>query len=120
MTGKQKDEERRERKQQRLDAGPMSDRYPQVASIVVAMDHYKKGSGISYMHRTVNFFPGSAAYFLMECMEDKCIDGGYDLDSIIYTMVRGHQESADGELACAGNDCSGHRRVGYKIAIEYS
>lgn len=121
MVGRQKTDERRERKQQRIDAGPMSDRYPDVASIVVTMDYYKKGSGTaSFMHRTVNFFPGSAAYFLMDCMEEKCIDGGYDLESIIYTMVKGHQESSNGELACAGNDCSGHRHIDYRIAIQYS
>ncbi|MEW6116145.1 MAG: hypothetical protein AB1553_04500 [Nitrospirota bacterium] len=120
MISKQKNAERLERRQQKLDAGLISARYPGVASIVIAMNYYKRGSSPSFMQRTVNFFPGSAAYFHMECMEDKCIDGGFNLEPIIYTMVKGHQESANGELTCAGNDSSGHRRIDYKIAIQYS
>ncbi|MEW5746277.1 MAG: hypothetical protein AB1805_12670 [Nitrospirota bacterium] len=120
MMSKQKNAERLERKQQQIDAGPVSARYPGVTSIVIAMDYYKKGPGPSFMQRTVNFFPGSAAYFLMECMGDKCIDGGFDLEPIIHTMVKGRQESASGELACPGNDASGHRRIGYRVAIRYT
>ncbi|MEW5744200.1 MAG: hypothetical protein AB1805_01990 [Nitrospirota bacterium] len=120
MISKQKNAERLERRQQKQDAGLLSSRYPGVASIVIFMNYYRRESGPSFMQRTVNFFPGSAAYFLLECMEDKCIDGGFNLEPVIYTMVKGHQESANGELACPGNDASGHRRIDYRIAIKYS
>jgi len=119
MIGKQKNAELHERRQQKLEAGLMSARYPGVASIVIAMKYYEKGHGSSLLQRTVNFFPGSAAYFLMDCLEGKCVDGGFDFDPIIYTMVKGHLESAKGELVCPGNDSPGHRRIDYKIAIRY-
>lgn len=120
MISRQKNEERLERQQQKLDAGPVADRYPDVASIVIAMDYYKKGSGPSFMQRKVNFFPRSAAFFHMECMGEKCVSGGFDFEPIIHTMVKGHLETAKGELVCPGNDASGHRRVDYEIAIQYS
>jgi hypothetical protein len=119
MSSKQKNAERLERKQQKLDAGLISARYPGVASIVIAMNYYDRGSDTSCMQRTVNFFPGSAAYFLMECMGDKCIDGGFDLEPIIRTMVKGRLKSANGELVCRGSGSSGHRRIDYKIVIQY-
>lgn len=112
--------EQQEKKQLRLDAGPISARYPDVASIVIAMDYYRKGQSPSFLQRTVNFFPGSSAYFLMDCMEDSCTNGGFNLEPIIYTMIKGRQEAAKGELACTGNESSGHRRIDYKIAILYS
>lgn len=120
MASKQKHAEQQERRQQRLDAGLISARYPGVASIIIEMDYYKRGHSPSFMRRTVNYFPGSAAYFLMDCMADSCTEGGFDFEAIIYSMVRGHLESGKGELSCAGSNSSGHRRVGYTIAIQYS
>ena len=120
MTSKQKHAEQQERRQQKLDAGLMSARYPNVASIIIEMDYYKRGYSPLFMKRTVNFFPGSAAYFLMDCMGDSCTDGGFDFESIIYTMIRGHLKSGKGELSCSGNNSPGHRRIDYKIAIQYN
>ncbi|MBZ0155194.1 MAG: hypothetical protein K8I29_03145 [Alphaproteobacteria bacterium] len=120
MNSKQKNAERLERKQQKLDAAPVSARYPDVTSIVIAMDYYRRGSSPPFMQRIINFLPGSAAYFLMECMEDKCTHGGFNLESIIYTMVKNRQESTNGELVCSGSDSSCRRRIAYKIAIQYN
>ena len=112
--------EQQERKQQKLDAGLISVRYPGVASIVIAMNYYRRGEGPSFLQRTINFFPGSDAYFHMDCMTDSCMDGGFDLEPIIYSMVRGLQKSARGELFCTGSDSAGHRRIDYNIAIQYN
>lgn len=112
--------EQQERKQQRLDAGPISSRYPDVSSIVISMEYYRNGNGPSFLQRTVNFFPGSAAYFLMDCMTDSCINGGYDLEPVIYNMVKGYQKSAKGELSCTGSNSSGHSRISYNIVVVYS
>ncbi len=120
MVNKQKNAERIERKQQKVDAGLLSARYHDVASIVISMDYYKRGAGPAFLKRTINFFPGSSAYFLMECMEDSCIDGGFDLDPVIRNMVKGRLTATRGELVCTGNESSGHRRIDYEIAIQYS
>lgn len=108
-----------ERKQKKIDAGLLSASYPYIASIVITMDYYQKGAGPVLMRRTVNFFPGSTAYFLMECIKNDCISGGFNLEPVIATMVEGQVKSGDGKLVCHGNNASGHARVDYKIAIQY-
>lgn len=120
MSRREKEEEQRERKQRKIDAALLSERYPEVSSVVVSMSYYQRNTGPVFMQRIVNFFPGSAAYFLMECMRHDCIDGGYDLDPVITTMMRGHQEAGNGELVCPGDNPSGHARIKYTIAIHYN
>jgi len=119
MGRREKEEERKERKQSKVDAALLSESYPDVSSVVVSMNYYQRNKGQVFMQRTVNFFPGSAAYFLMECMRHDCIDGGYDLETVIATMMRDHLESGNGEIVCPGDKSSGHARIDYTIAIQY-
>jgi hypothetical protein len=119
MVSKPKNDERAERRQQKIDAGLLSERYPHISSIIITMDYYQKGAGAVSMKRTVNFFPGSNAYFLMECMRNDCINGGFDLEPVISRMVKGSAKSEGGELLCPGNNASGHTRINYKVAIQY-
>ncbi len=120
MSSKLKNAERLQRKQQKADAGLMSARYPDVASVIIFMNYYQRSTGPAIMQRTVNFFPGSAAYFHMECMKQDCIDGGFDLEPIITTIAKGRLGSGNGELVCPGNDSSCHARIDYKITIQYN
>ena len=61
-----KNEAKEERTRQKLDAGLMSDRFPEVSRIVVTMQ-YRKG-GVSSLRRTLNYYPSSYAFFrLTEC-----------------------------------------------------
>lgn len=120
MNSKLKNSERLQIKQQKADSGLMSERYPNVASVIVAMNYYNGSSDQVIMQRTVNFFPNSNTYFKMECMKRDCIDGGFNLESVIAKMVKGCLKSGKGELACAGKDSSGHARIEYKISIKYN
>ena len=123
MSRSEKDDEQMERRQRRSDAGLLSERYPDISSIVVSMDYYQGNTGLVFIKRTVNFFPSSAAYFLMECVRHDCIDGGYNLESVITNMARDRLESRNGELVCTGDNLlnpSGHARINYTIAIHYS
>ena len=120
MNSKLKNSERLQIKQQKADSGLMSERYPNVASVIVAMNYHSGNSEQVIMQRTVNFFPNSNTYFKMECMKRDCIDGGFNLESVIAKMVKGRLKSAKGELACAGKDFPGHARIGYKISIKYN
>lgn len=120
MNSKLKNAERLQRRQQKADAGLMSARYPDVASVIIFMNYYQRSTGPAIMQRTVNFLPGSAAYFHMECMRPDCVDGGFNLESVITTMVKGHLKSGNGELICPGHDSSGYARIDYRIAIKYN
>ncbi|MCL4491740.1 MAG: hypothetical protein M1510_07550 [Nitrospirae bacterium] len=120
MTNKQKNAAKMKRMQNKIDAGILSDRFPGVSSIVIHMKYFHRGMNHAIMERTVNFFPGSYAYFHMECMSKGCVEGGFDLDWAIAQLVRNRRESGEGKLVCDGeNTYSDHSKVDYKITIDY-
>ncbi len=111
---------RMERQQQRVDAGFVSARFPEVAGIVVSMLYNQRGIAKS-LPRVVNFFPGIYALFRVDCLSRGCADGGFDLTQVITGMIRNRREAAKGELSCAGNDPSaGHSNIVYEVSIRYT
>ena len=114
-----RNEAREERKRQTLAAGLMLERFPDVASIVVTMN-YRRG-GFSSVLRTLNFYPGSHAFFRISCLGEGCDDGGLDLTNPIHRLIRSRQKSAKGELSCDKNDPAiVHPIVDYEVSITYS
>ncbi|MEW6109705.1 MAG: hypothetical protein AB1632_11145 [Nitrospirota bacterium] len=110
---------RTERMQQKLDAGFVAAHFPEVANIVVSMIYNQKGIQKS-LRRTVNFFPGSYAFFRVDCLSKGCSDGGFDLTQVINLMIRNHRETSKGELSCEGNGASAdHSTIVYEVAIKY-
>ena len=121
MTNSEKNAARREKTQQRLDSGLISEHFPKVSSIVIDMTNsYGKINPITVL-RTLNFWPNSYAYFNIECLSKGCLDGGFDLNPVITMMIRGHKESGKGEIVCDGNNIpSDHSNIHYKINIQYN
>ena len=114
-----RNEAREERKRQVLAAGLVSERFPDIASIVVTMN-YSRGSFAAVL-RTLNFYPGSHAFFRISCLGEGCDDGGLDLTNVLQRMIRGHIRSAKGELSCDNRDSAiVHPSVNYEVAITYS
>ncbi len=110
------------KKQNRLDAGLISGRFPEVSGMVIHMTYSQKVLNPILMERTINICPDSYAYFNMECMTKSCSNGGFDLTSIIADMVKKHTKSAKGEINCKGEvgvAASGHAFVLYEISIQY-
>ncbi len=110
-------------KQLRLASGLVSERFPEVSDIVIYMTYYHKGANPILMVRTVNFFPSGYAYFNMDCMIRDCVDGGFDLTSVIADMIKNHKKLRKGKLACNGkNDAlaSDHASIAYEIRIQYN
>ena len=109
-----------ERNQRRCDAGLMSKHFPDVASLVISMMYKQKGIA-EPIERTVHFFPGSYAFFRLDCLSDDCVDGGFDMSWIITSMIRNHREAAEGELGCDDTGPrSDHSNIAYEIAIQYA
>lgn len=106
---------RREMMQQRTDAGFVSAHFPEVTSIVINMMYNQKG--IKALARTLNFSPSSSAFFKVACLNRDCIDGGFDLNQVITSMVRNRRETAKGDLNCESSD---HSAIVYDVAIEYA
>jgi hypothetical protein len=114
-----KNEVRKERQQQKLDAGFVSAHYPEVESIVINMTYSQKGIQKSFP-RLVNFFPDSHAFFRISCLNKECIDGGFDLTKVITTMIGNRRASVKGELNCKGDGPSAnHSAIDYEVAIQY-
>lgn len=86
------------------------------------MTYYQKGSDSVLMHRTVNVIPADPAYFNMECMTRDCVDGGFDLSSVIKKMIKARKKMGKGKLTCRGktdSDSSDHASIVYEIDIQY-
>lgn len=114
-----RNEAREERKRQTIAAGLLSDHFPDVKSIVVTMN-YSRGSYSSVL-RTLNFYPGSHAFFRVSCLGEGCDDGGLDLTNPIHRLIRNHEKSAKGKLRCDNRDPAiVHPSVDYEVAITYS
>jgi hypothetical protein len=124
MAHKQNYVERMElNKQLRLSSGLVSERFPDVSGIVIHMTYYHKGVNPVLMVRTVNFFPSGYAYFNMDCMIKDCVDGGFDLTSVVTDMIKHHKKLGKGKLVCKGkNDAlaSDHASIAYEIRIQYN
>jgi hypothetical protein len=111
---------RLEKNQERLDAGLMSKHFPDVVSIVISMMYKQKGITNS-IHRTMNFYPGSYAFFRVNCLSKDCVDGGFDLTQTINSMIRNHSREVKGELGCDDSGPQpGHSNIVYEVGIQYA
>jgi len=110
------------KKENRIAAGLVSDRYPRVSGMVIHMTYYHRAPNPVLMVRTVNVYPSSYAYFNMECMIKGCDNGGFDLASVIADLIKNHKKSGKGKMACSGGKDTlgpGHAHISYEISIQY-
>lgn len=110
---------RRERLQQRIDAGFVAKHFPEVASIVINMMYNQTGIQKS-LPRMINFFPSSYAIFRVDCLSSGCVDGGFDLTQVIAAMIRNRRETAKGDLSCESGTSPDHSAIVYEVAIQYA
>lgn len=109
-------------KQQKVAAGLVSERFPEVNGIVIHMTYFRKGLNPVIMQRTVNIFPTTYAYFKMGCMIRDCIDGGFDLTPVIKEMVKKNIKLKKGNLVCRGKNstlASEHSNIDYEVTIKF-
>jgi len=100
----------------KIKEGLISDRFPEVSKIVIRMTYSEKKNMVN-MVRTIYFSPANHAYFNMECITRKCVDGGFDLASEIAHLVKNHLEFVQGRLFCSRKHCPA--TVDYEINICY-
>jgi hypothetical protein len=123
MTYREKCDAKLGRMQQKEDAGLISRRFPEVASIVVDMEHHKKGIEAILLVRKLFFAADSHAYFHVECLSRDCRDcsDGFELDSVVASMIRSRASIRHGALDCEGEGLvSSHVNITYKVTIEYN
>ena len=108
-------------KKNKLAAGLVSERFPGVSAIVFSMTYYQKTSQTVLMQRTLNFISTDYAYFRMECMRDECTNGGFDLTSVVASLVKSKKKSVKGKISCNGKNeglAPGHASIAYEITIQ--
>lgn len=108
--------------QQKVDAGLVSESFPQVSNIVIQMTYYQKPADSVLMVRTVNIFPSSYAYFQMQCMGKECVNGGFDLTPVIAGLIKNRAKKGRGTLVCCGKGEKlppEHASISYEITIQY-
>jgi hypothetical protein len=111
---------RRERQQRKLDAGFLSAQFPEVAGIVISMAYHQRDAQESFP-RIINFFPGSYAFFRIDCLNKNCGEGGFDFTQVITGMIRNRRENVKGDINCEGGGHSaGHAAIAYEVAIKYA
>ena len=118
MNNREKQAARAEKKQQKIETGFMSSYFPGVSNIIIEMSYRQAGLGQSLL-RTVNYFPGSYAFFEVDCLSKECVMGGFDFTRILNSMVRTRKSTSSGEIACAGGPVSGHSAIAYEVTINY-
>lgn len=109
------------KKQKRLAAGLISERFPRVSSIIIKMAYFHNAIN-PIVIRTVYVLPSGYAYFKMECLEKGCTDGGFDLTHLIISMAKSRKKYAKGKLVCKGKGdelSSKHANIAYEVTIEY-
>lgn len=105
--------------QQRNEAGSVATNFPEVANIVMNMTY--KQSGAKSILRTFHFTPNSYAFFVVNCLRQDCVDGGFDLSQVITEMIRSRRVAGKGELSCKGTDlATNHSDIVYEVAIQYA
>ncbi len=110
-------------RQRKIAAGLVSECFPEVSDIVIRMTYYQKAVNPVMMVRTMNFWPSQYAYFNIDCMVKGCVDGGFDLTSVIAKMIKNRRKSEKGKLVCKGNSdvlASGHASIDYHITVKYN
>jgi hypothetical protein len=118
MNNREKHAARSERKQQKIEAGLVAAIYPNIESIIITMMYSQKGIRQS-LPRTVNFFPGSYAFFTVDCLSKECVQGGFDFARIMNSMVNNRKETSKGEFRCVGGPVIDHSAIVYEVAIQY-
>jgi len=120
MTHREKTAAKMEKMQQRLESGLISEHFPRVSSIIINVKNSYGARNPITVLRTFNFWPNSYAYFNIDCLSERCLDGGYDLNQVITMMIRSHRDSEEGELICdSSNLSSDHARINYRVSILY-
>lgn len=103
--GKAKDSFRRQHETWRrayAEAGTLRERFPKVEELVLDMGFVDLKAIGTYSPQMRSFSPSAKAFFAIACPRTLCLEGGFDLDSIVGEMLRGRASRSVGSLECQG------------------
>ena len=103
------------RRQQEIDAGLVSERFPQVKKIRLEVE-FHDASGARVQRRCRDLVPEAYAIFEMKCPLDAT---PFDLKPVVSKMISDREKKKSGEVKCAGSQSDTHHSTTYEIEIEY-
>jgi hypothetical protein len=106
-------------KQQRIDAGLVSELFPKVTEIAISM-LYNQAGALKPLSRTVNFSADSAAAFKLNCLCADCVEGRFDFTKIISAMVKTRKTTSKGEISCDSCPAPECSDAAYTVTIKYA
>lgn len=117
----QKYAEKLKRDESRSIADAISERFPGVSGISVRIIYHGNNGNPVLMVRTVNYFPSTDAYFVMQCFRKECTGGGFDLGPKISGLIKNKERSGKGKMECKGSDPSAPCKAGisFEINVQY-
>jgi hypothetical protein len=83
-------------------ASNLRERFPQVERLVVDMAFTDVRQTGRYSAQMRSFSPSAKAFFAIACPRTLCLDGGFDLDSIVLDLLGSGQTASTGILECRG------------------
>ena len=106
-------------KQQRIEAGLVSEIFPQVTEIAISM-LYSQAGALKPLSRTINFSPESSATFKLNCLCSECVEGRFDFTKIISAMVGALKTVSKGEISCESCTAPECSDAAYSVKIKYA
>jgi hypothetical protein len=117
------------KKENRIAAGYVKDRFPNVKTIKIKKVFVDFDDNREFTKEPVvwNIPLDRHAIFDIECPMWECVDGGFDLTDVINNMVKDHKTTEEGVQRCEGwqdpervgqHHC--YTKLEYKIDIEYN
>lgn len=105
----------------------LRDKYPQVGKIAVNLSIRAPFEKIEPTVRGFSMGVDSMANFVFRCKNTECVDGGFDLNDELDSMITDYKTNAHGRRVCQGWDGKsnvGHQRCYYElnfvINVDYS
>jgi hypothetical protein len=120
--------EYREREKKRVKESPLLvETFRQLKSLILELGYYD--STRSTQNAQVKYVPNletTKAVFRIDCPNQECVGGDFDLTRPISEAIAKHQTTASGELVCQGwlskttiNTVPCHNVLRYKLSLGY-
>jgi|ERR1043165_4648635 hypothetical protein len=93
-----------QREKIRVEASPsLAEKYPELKSLTVELGYYDSAgrSRNSQIKLTVNL-QYERSVFQFGCHNPECVEGNFDLSSVLAQAVAGRETYVDGEIRCGG------------------
>jgi hypothetical protein len=107
------------KKQEIVDARPVSELFPGVTGIIISMVYSKTGV-LEPLTREVNFHPGSNAIFKVSCLCPECTEDYFEFTKIIKAMIKARKTVSHGKISCDTCPAPESSNVSYTVSIKYA